>query len=162
MADSSIPGVLDALLTLVNGLAVVTGATDNVLVTDGPSGEAYADVIITIGGTVEPTADATLVTASTRGQAAVNPMDEDYVVSIEIDYALVIEDQKLMRDRVFAIWNAISAAVRADRTLDGLLVQRGGAEPTSVIYHQTPPQEADDQRVRTALIDGGIRIRNRI
>jgi hypothetical protein len=157
---SSIPPVLDALVALVEGLPVITEATDSVEVSDGPI-ESTADVIVTVGGAVEPTAEATFVTAATRGQAAVNPMDEDYVVSVDIDYLASTSDQKLMRDRVFAIWDAISDAVRADRTLGGVLVQRGGAEPTSVAYHQTPPEEAPE-RVRSALINGGIRIRNRI
>lgn len=108
MATSTVPAAIDNLIALIEALPAVTGDPD-VLVADGYPGPENPDKIITIGGTVEPTAED----EQRPAQLGAQRRREDYkiqgVVSV---YGGRGSQQKATRDEAYALFGAIETMLR--------------------------------------------------
>jgi hypothetical protein len=109
MASTTMFDTIDALVALIEGLPQVTGSGGNVIVADGfPSGLA-SNVVVSVGGTPNPTVTFTSQTV-TMGDGQV---DEVYEVEGTVKVKEGSIDQKAARDSAKTVFEAIEAAVRA-------------------------------------------------
>lgn len=155
MAHSTVPAVLDYLTAQIRALPA---CADPVQVFDGyPSAETSTFVIV--GGRGQATLDTTELWASLGQQAKY----ESYRVLGEIYSADGGADQKPSRDRVYAIFAAISDMVRADYTLGNLVGRGAGPAPAEIgagSLQQTDEETAPNGR--DALLSFYVDIHTRI
>lgn len=158
-AASSLPAVLDWFVVNVRGLPVVGQPvldSDGWIVSDGwPDEQVQAQIII------GSTAPGGIVDGgqTSAGTGIPHPRDEDYSFTIEIHAATGTTDQKIVRDAVFTVHDAISALVNTDSSLEGLLTTQG-AQLGSMTLEQTDEERADDGRF--AILTDTVHVRNRI
>lgn len=111
MSTSSIPAAIDGLLTLLR--AQVDAGTQ---VVDGFPRFTIADTdLIAVGGKPSPTADGSQTAAVLGGRRR----DENYTLHVTCSSSRGGDDQKGVRDRVFALLAVVENTVRNNLTLGG-------------------------------------------
>lgn len=151
MSTSTIPAVIDALLTLVRARPEMAAP---VQVFDGFPRRPIDDVdFVAIGGKSEPVADGTQEATALGNRRR----DETYAVRVYCSSSRGTADQKVTRDRVFELMAAIESAVRSDVSLGGLVIsaQVGG----SVTLFETDAETAADGSFAEVSFDITIRAR---
>jgi hypothetical protein len=120
---STIPAAIDALLAIARARPELAAPVE---VWDGyPRREITNDLdLVAFGGQAEPVADGTQEAVTLGNQRR----DETYTVRVHCSSSRGGENQKLARDRAFALMAAVEAGVRADPTLGGRVMsaQVGG------------------------------------
>lgn len=170
MTASSIPAVVDQIITTIAGLTVIATPTVGTQFTDGYPGANMPDVVVSIGG-----ADVTMATRQTEwAQLGVLRQWELYEVHGAVSASVggdgqapesASDAQKVARDRAFAVINAIDNALRADPTLGGVL-QNGTTSTCGwarfAVFNVEETTEKDAALGRNCTVKFAIDIRARI
>jgi hypothetical protein len=116
VSASTIPTAMDALV------AAARRALPDVQVWDGePTGDLDGDLVC-IGFAGEQGDDTAVESTRTRDQMAVEPDHEQYVItSVAYSWLGDQEDARAVRDRVYAMVDAIAADLAADPTMGGVV-----------------------------------------
>lgn len=118
--QSRVPAVLDALVSIWGGAPVLAG-----LVRDGPLPVDSADLeVLSVGHTDDDTGASTDGLISPEG-FGVEPNREQFSVTCLISVVNGANDVRAARVRAFDLLSAASAAVTADTTLGGVVMQAG-------------------------------------
>ena len=109
---------VDALITLIKGLTIVT---PDVVVADGSpnAGQDKAPDIIVVGEHIEQIASLGVF----RGDGGAGWLEETYKVRIVVSIYRGGDDATALRKRCVSFVNAIDAAVRADPSLGGVVLR---------------------------------------
>ena len=178
---TSVPNVIDALLSKIRALTAVTGAQPPVLVYDGPPGPDEPDLYVTVGGGTEVVSDGRQTVAS-LGSAATKPasFDENYAISgwvysfvgggDDAGVAGVSDAQKTARDNAYTIFEAISTAIQNDPTLaaetsvfpDGNGLASGWINVEDHRLEQTNPDDDKSAFGRWAFVHWTVRVHKRL
>lgn len=138
MAATTIFDVVDYLV------ATITAACPPpTVVYDGFPGLNRPDVLVSVGGSVDPTID----NAETWASLGAKSKDENYTVNCYVSAYVgggEPTDQKVARDAAKTAFNAIELAIRADTTLGGHVLV-GGID--GVRLEQTDDTTASDGRI---------------
>ena len=131
MATSTIPAAIDALLALLRTAAPDVDLDPEKVVDGFPRFTITDSDFIAIGGRAEPTVDGT----QSAGPIGNHRRDENYTIRVACSSSKGGKDQKLVRDRAFALMGVVEDVVRDHPTLSGTvrLAQVGG----SVLLGQT-------------------------
>jgi hypothetical protein len=132
--SSAIPAAIDYLVNLVTALPVCA----QMVVSDGYSPVAAPNGMVLVG-----VDDQTGETGSTNVWAALGNtvQDETFDIPLAIYIPSGNSDAKGVRDTAFGVYDAIREAVRADKTLGGVLSPPGIAQLTTVRLSQTNTAE---------------------
>jgi hypothetical protein len=128
---STIPAALDALVS------VARAALPDVDVFDGQPAEWLPADFVVIGWTMERIA----VTADLTRESAGTDDREGYDIACYLNAFSGGTTMKQVRDRVFAMYAALTAELRRDQTLGGIVMR---ARPTLVDYDQVQVDGGDD------------------
>lgn len=110
---STIPAVIDALLALLRARPELAAPVE---VFDGFPRRVIDNLdFVAVGGKSEPVADGTQAAAVLGNRRR----DETYTVRVYCSSSRGTQDQKVTRDRAFALMAAAEDAIRADPTLGG-------------------------------------------
>jgi hypothetical protein len=148
---SSIPGVVDAVLAMLRARPELAAPVE---VWDGFPRRPITDLdLVAVGGKDEPTADGTqdAVVLGNRRR------DERYTLRVYCSSSRGTADQKVTRDRAFALMAAAEDGLRADSTLGGRVMsaQVGGR----IALQQTDADTAADGSFAEVSFDVSIRAR---
>jgi hypothetical protein len=155
---SSIPAVVDAVLAMLRARPELAAPVE---VWDGFPRRAITDIdLVAVGGKDEPTADGTqdAVTLGNRRR------DETYTLRVYCSSSRgtgapgpLGADQKVTRDRAFALMAAAEAGLRADPTLGGLVISAQVGGRTAL--QQTDADTAPDGSFAEVSFDVSVRAR---
>jgi hypothetical protein len=150
---SSLSAVVTALVAGISGVPACEGAA----VTDGFPAAVTSFMVVV--GTFGEEGEAASGSEEWAGLGA-QRRDEDYTITSEIWVSSgSARDQRAVRDKAMAAYAGISAWVRSDPSLGGLVGPRP-AELTTWRLEQTGRDQAGGGRFARLLF--GLRVRNRI
>lgn len=153
MSASSIPAVIDALVSVLSARAALQAP--DVLISDGTPSRALAQTrLIQIGGHGEPTVTGDQHPAELGGMRR----EEDYTVRLYCSAETGGAVQKTSRDQAFALLAEVENALRTDATLGAVV--RYAEISGGITATQTSPDEAAAGRWCEVAFD--VHVTNRI
>jgi hypothetical protein len=118
MTSSAVPGTIDALVTLIGQLPVVSQY--NVQVSDGICVDQATNLVVIGGGRGNDVSGTQTYAGAAAGAP---PRNESFDIELLISGFVGSADQKTARDTAYAIFSGIATFVRSNSTLGGAVTK---------------------------------------